>query len=144
MTDIHGSCDEHFARVRDVFEENFTERGDVGASVAVSVEGEFVVDLWGGHRDAAGTLPWERDTIVNVYSTTKTMTALCTLRHPRGHSTPRRRSTRSCNPPSPTSNPVTTPNAYGWFAPGIPSTLMPSNPVMKLNGRKTAVTRDSK
>lgn len=79
MTDIHGSCDERFARVRDVFEENFTERDDVGASVAVSVEGEFVVDLWGGHRDAAGTLPWERDTIVNVYSTTKTMTALCTL-----------------------------------------------------------------
>ncbi len=79
MTEIHGSCDERFARVREVFEENFAERGDVGASVALSIEGEMVVDLWGGHRDAAATLPWEADTIVNVYSTTKTMTALCAL-----------------------------------------------------------------
>ncbi len=79
MTDIHGSCDERFAAVRDAFETNFSERDDLGASVAVSLEGELVVDLWGGHRDQAGTLPWEQDTIVNVYSSTKTMAALCLL-----------------------------------------------------------------
>ena len=79
MVDIHGTCDARFARVRDAFERNFTELGDVGASFAMTVEGEFVVDIWGGHRDAAGTEPWVEDTIVNVYSSTKTMTALCAL-----------------------------------------------------------------
>ena len=59
--------------------ENFADRGDVGASVAVSIEGETVVDLWGGYRDRAQTLPWEENTIINVYSTTKTMAALTML-----------------------------------------------------------------
>jgi CubicO group peptidase (beta-lactamase class C family) len=77
--DIRGTCDSKFGRVRDAFERNFTERNDVGASVAVSIEGEYVVDLWGGYRDRAQTLPWEEDTIVNVYSTTKTMAAICAL-----------------------------------------------------------------
>ncbi len=79
MSEIHGTCHEDFAAVRDAFEANFSERGDVGASVAVTREGEYVVDLWGGHRDAAGSEPWQADTIVNVYSTTKTMAALCLL-----------------------------------------------------------------
>ncbi len=48
-------------------------------SVAVVLDGEPVVDIWGGHKDAARTESWERDTIVNVFSTTKTMTALCAL-----------------------------------------------------------------
>ncbi len=77
--DIHGFCDERFAAVRDAFEHNFTAHGDVGASFAATVEGEFVVDLWAGHVDLARTRPWERDTIVNVYSTTKTMSFLCAL-----------------------------------------------------------------
>ena len=77
--EIHGTCKPQFERVKAVFEENFEQRGDVGASVAVSLEGETMVDLWAGHRDRAGTLPWERDTIVNVYSTTKTMAALTAL-----------------------------------------------------------------
>ncbi len=79
MVDIHGACDGRFAPVREAFERNFTELGDVGASFAMTVEGEFVVDLWGGHRDAAATEPWVEDTIANVYSSTKTMTALCAL-----------------------------------------------------------------
>ncbi len=79
MTEIHGHCDEKFSAVRDTFEKNFREKGDVGASVAITVEGEFVVDLWGGYRDAAGSEPWVEDTIVNVYSTTKTMAAMCAL-----------------------------------------------------------------
>lgn len=77
--EIHGTCKPQFERVKAVFEENFEQRGDVGASVAVSLEGETMVDLWAGHRDRARTLPWAQDTIVNVYSTTKTMTALAAL-----------------------------------------------------------------
>jgi len=77
--EIQGHCDEKFARVREEFEKNFSERGDVGACFAVTLEGEYVVDIRGGYRDADRSLPWEEDTIVNVYSTTKTMTALCAL-----------------------------------------------------------------
>ena len=74
--DIHGFCDERFAAVREAFERNFADYGDVGASFAATVEGDFVVDLWAGHADAARTRPWQEDTIVNVYSTTKTMSFL--------------------------------------------------------------------
>ena len=77
--EVHGFCDERFAPVRDAFERNFEEHGDVGATFAATVEGEFVVDLWAGHADLARTRPWEQDTIVNVYSTTKTMSFLCGL-----------------------------------------------------------------
>lgn len=76
---IEGSCDARFERVRDAFERNFTERGDVGACFAATLEGEYVVDIWGGHQDAARTRPWAEDTIVNVFSTTKTMTFIAAL-----------------------------------------------------------------
>ena len=76
---IHGHCDERFASLREEFERNFTERGDVGASFAATIEGEYVIDIWAGHRDGAKTLPWEEDTIVCVFSTSKTMTALSAL-----------------------------------------------------------------
>jgi CubicO group peptidase (beta-lactamase class C family) len=79
MTEVQGLCDERFEAVREAFRVNFDEGRDVGASVAVTVDGEPVVDLWGGCADEARTRPWERDTIVNVYSTTKTMTNLCAL-----------------------------------------------------------------
>ncbi|MCP2343425.1 serine hydrolase domain-containing protein [Actinomadura rupiterrae] len=55
------------------------DAGDVGGAVAVFVDGEPVVDVWGGFADAERAVPWERDTIVNVWSVTKTMTALCAL-----------------------------------------------------------------
>jgi len=81
---IDGSCDPRFAPVREAFARNFA-RGDLGASCAVTVEGELVVDLWGGHRDLARRLPWERDTLVNIWSTTKMPSALCVLMlHDRG------------------------------------------------------------
>src|SRR5262249_28253710 len=70
-------CAPGFELVKQVFLENFDQRGDVGASVAVSVQGKLVVDLWGGHVDAARTRFWERDTIATTYSTTKGMVALC-------------------------------------------------------------------
>ena len=76
--DIHGTCKPEFAAVRDAFEANFADGLELGAAAAVTVDGEFVVDIWGGDADAGGT-PWQRDTIVNVYSTTKTMAAVCML-----------------------------------------------------------------
>jgi len=76
-TQVHGHCDARFAAVREAFEDNFRERGELGAAVAVTVDGITVVDLWGGWADAAGTRPWERDTLVNVWSTTKGPVALC-------------------------------------------------------------------
>jgi CubicO group peptidase (beta-lactamase class C family) len=74
-TDVHGTCAPRFAAIRDAFAENFAAGREVGASFAVTLDGEPVVDLWGGHADAAGTRPWAEDTIVNVFSTTKAMTA---------------------------------------------------------------------
>ena len=78
--EIHGSCDPRFAGVRKVFEQGFERGEELGASVCVTLEGEPVVDLYAGFADAARTRPWERDSLVNVYSTTKGMTALCALR----------------------------------------------------------------
>jgi len=75
--EIHGPCAPRFAAVREAFAANFTAGREVGASFAVTVDGETVVDVWGGFADAARTRRWERDTIVNVFSTTKAMTALC-------------------------------------------------------------------
>ena len=78
MTEIHGFCRDDFAPVRDRFATSFTEGLERGASVAVTLHGEPVVDLWGGDADGEGT-PWERDSITNVWSTTKTMAATCVL-----------------------------------------------------------------
>jgi CubicO group peptidase (beta-lactamase class C family) len=79
MADIHGTCDERFAQVQEVLSDNLDAGNDLGASVAVQIGGETVVDIWGGHVDQDQTVPWERDTIINVWSTTKTMAALCCL-----------------------------------------------------------------
>ena len=76
--ETHGMCKPGFGAVRDAFEANFDEGLEIGAAAAVTVDGEFVVDVWGGDADGDGT-PWRRDTIVNVYSTTKTMAATCML-----------------------------------------------------------------
>src|SRR5215213_9446957 len=74
-----GFTHDPYAAARAAFEENFARGEEVGASFCATVEGEIVVDLWGGWADAARTRPWQRDTIVNVYSATKTMTALTAL-----------------------------------------------------------------
>jgi CubicO group peptidase (beta-lactamase class C family) len=74
--DVQGYCDDRFASVADEFARNFAERGEVGASVSVTVGGETVVDLWGGHADPERSQPWEKDTIVNLQSCTKGVTAL--------------------------------------------------------------------
>ncbi|HEY3726598.1 MAG TPA: serine hydrolase domain-containing protein [Solirubrobacteraceae bacterium] len=79
MAEIQGEYDERFAAVAETLSANLDEGVDIGASVAVVLDGEPVVDIWGGYKDPDATEPWERDTIVNVFSTTKTMTALCAL-----------------------------------------------------------------
>ena len=76
---VSGFTDNKFEKVAEAFEANLATGADVGASFCATIEGETVVDLWGGHADEAKTRPWEKDTIVNVYSTTKTMTALTAL-----------------------------------------------------------------
>jgi CubicO group peptidase (beta-lactamase class C family) len=78
MAEIQGTCDDRFAAVRDALAANLDSGQDVGASVAVVLDGEPVVDIWGGVIDDQGT-PWAGDTIINVYSTTKTMLGLCAL-----------------------------------------------------------------
>jgi len=77
--EIHGFCDDQFENVKEVFAENFKPDLDVGASLALTINGKYVIDIWAGYADEAQTKPWEKDTIVNVYSTTKVMTALCVL-----------------------------------------------------------------
>ncbi|MBY9020667.1 MAG: beta-lactamase family protein [Candidatus Lokiarchaeota archaeon] len=75
--DSKGFCDERFISAKRAFEKNFDLGLEVGASFAVCLDGELVVDIWGGFSDSAKTKSWEKDTIVNVFSTTKVITALC-------------------------------------------------------------------
>ena len=74
-----GYVQDRFADVRKTFGSNLESGADLGASFCATLNGEIVVDVWGGWADEAKTRAWEKDTIVNVYSTTKTMTALCAL-----------------------------------------------------------------
>jgi len=77
--DVKGSFDGRFKALRDILAANLESGEDLGASVAVTVEGHPVVDLWGGWCDEGRQSPWGEDTITNVWSTTKTMTNLCAL-----------------------------------------------------------------
>ena len=76
---IHGHVDPRFEGVRDAFAANFAQNGDIGASFCATIKGEVVVDIWGVVADSDSGAAWQRDTIVNVYSTTKTMCALSAL-----------------------------------------------------------------
>ena len=79
MSNVSGLVAAGFEEVRDIFEKNFTERNDLGASFCAVHNGEVIVDLWGGYLDEDHLRPWEQDTIITVYSTTKAMTLLCVL-----------------------------------------------------------------
>ncbi|WP_433714561.1 serine hydrolase domain-containing protein [Nocardia sp. CA-084685] len=72
---IHGDVAAGFGPVADAFRRNFVQHGEIGAAVAVYAGDRPVVDLWAGYRDRRRTLPWERDTIVPVFSSTKGMAA---------------------------------------------------------------------
>ncbi len=76
---IHGHCDERFGKVRAALADNIASGEEVGACITIDIDGEAVVDIWGGFADAARTSVWTRDTIVNVWSSTKTVTSLAAL-----------------------------------------------------------------
>ncbi|MGA8548016.1 MAG: serine hydrolase domain-containing protein [Mycobacterium sp.] len=73
---IDGDVDEGYGKVADAFRANFARGHEVGAAVAVYRNGVKVVDLWGGYRDGIAKAPWQRDTMVNMFSTTKGVAAL--------------------------------------------------------------------
>ncbi len=74
---LAGHCDSRFERVREIFAQSIERGQNLGAAVAFVADGEVVVDLHGGWMDKEQTRPWQADTLVNVYSTTKGMTAVC-------------------------------------------------------------------
>src|SRR5688572_5580974 len=78
-TPLCGVCHARFEPLRDLFASKFESGEYLGASLAIVLDGEMVVDLWGGWTDEARTMPWAGNTIACVFSTTKTMTALAAL-----------------------------------------------------------------
>jgi CubicO group peptidase (beta-lactamase class C family) len=80
MTEINGICEERFLPLKEAFAANFDEGLEIGSSVAVTHQGRSVVDLWAGYADPERTRPWQQDTIVCVFSTTKAMVIACMLK----------------------------------------------------------------
>ena len=78
-TALGGTCSARFDPLRELFAAKLESGEDLGASLAVNIDGEMVVDLWGGWADEARTVPWTENTITNVFSTTKAMTSLAAL-----------------------------------------------------------------
>ena len=76
---VHGHCDSRFSKVAEALADEIAEGEELGASIALDIDGELVVDIWGGHADRAKTIAWGEDTIVNFFSCTKTLTALAAL-----------------------------------------------------------------
>jgi CubicO group peptidase (beta-lactamase class C family) len=77
---LGGTCEPRFEAVRAAFAENFSSRDEIGAALCLSVDGMVVADLWGGWRDEARQRPWERDTLVNVFSVGKAIASICVAR----------------------------------------------------------------
>ena len=74
---VHGHCDTRFEGVRQILEKSLASGADLGAGVSFTLHGETVVDLWGGFLEPDSSDEWQRDTLVNLYSTTKGMVAIC-------------------------------------------------------------------
>src|SRR6185437_9664600 len=79
MAEVSGTCDARFEPVRAALAEQLDSGNDLGASIHLDVDGQAIVDIWGGWRDEEHTSPWTEDTITNVWSTTKTVTNLAVL-----------------------------------------------------------------
>ena len=77
---IKGYCDPKFQKVYDIFLDAITSGFETGASLAIEYQGEMIVNLWGGYQDAKKTKAWEEETLVNVFSVTKGVTATCISR----------------------------------------------------------------
>ncbi|OAO00344.1 esterase [Sphingomonadales bacterium EhC05] len=76
-TKISGSCSEGFELVADEFRRNFSERGDIGAACSIVIDGQVLVDIWGGYKNQKQEEEWARDTVANIWSTSKGVTAAC-------------------------------------------------------------------
>ena len=76
---ISGYCDDNFTEARNIFEKSISSGFELGGSIAVEVQGKKVIDLWGGHLDHSQSKAWEENTLVNVFSTTKGIAAICLL-----------------------------------------------------------------
>ncbi|MCX5206254.1 beta-lactamase family protein [Streptomyces sp. NBC_00237] len=79
MITVEGTSTDRFEPVRAALEAHLESGEELGASIAVDVDGVMEVDLWGGYADEARTVPWEQDTVVNLWSTTKTLSSLAVL-----------------------------------------------------------------
>lgn len=78
-SEIHGRCDTAFDKLADDLTRNIDSGDELGASVVVDIDGDTVVDIWGGYTDGQRSQPWTTDTITNVWSSTKTVTSLAVL-----------------------------------------------------------------
>ena len=74
---IHGTHDPKFSAVADALARNFAAHDEIGTAVAVYHGGEKVVDLWAGHMDTEGKVPWREDTLCIMYSLAKSICATC-------------------------------------------------------------------
>ncbi|CAJ0538538.1 Ff.00g065990.m01.CDS01 [Fusarium sp. VM40] len=79
MDKVHGNCSPKFQGVRSLLERYVESGEELGASITVNIDGKEVVDIWGGYKDPSRTQPWEENSIVNVFSCTKTVTSLAIL-----------------------------------------------------------------
>ncbi|ATY66360.1 beta-lactamase [Cordyceps militaris CM01] len=79
MAQVQGTNDDRFAELRNIFQQRLDSGDDLGASITVNIDGKTVVDLWGGHTSTERTEPWQEDTIVNVWSSSKTIISLAIL-----------------------------------------------------------------
>ena len=77
---VHGRCEPAFEPLRDAISDILAAGAEIGVALCVHVDTQPVVDVWAGHRDAARTQPWDADTIVNLYSVGKAVSAVCALR----------------------------------------------------------------
>ncbi|KIV80484.1 hypothetical protein PV11_07982 [Exophiala sideris] len=79
MANVEGHCDPRFDQLKATLEEQLSSGNELGAAIAINIDGMNVVDIWGGYTDEARTQPWTRDTITNVWSSTKTVASLAAL-----------------------------------------------------------------
>jgi CubicO group peptidase (beta-lactamase class C family) len=78
-SDVQGQCDPKFAKLKDLLGANVASNEELGASICVNIDGKNVVDIWAGHMDEERKNPWQKETIVNVWSVSKTITNLAVL-----------------------------------------------------------------
>lgn len=79
MAATHGDCDSAFTSVRKLLQERIASGAELGACICVNIDGKNVLDIWGGHADAARTKPWDKDTLTPVWSCSKVVTSLAAL-----------------------------------------------------------------